>query len=154
MNRVHEFYGYEFLLPLWDNEFLEFWYRVPYEFRIEQNLYEEYLMDTLAKEFNISLLKPRGETISWDLNKKRLKTKAKYFLGGIYAKIMYTCGIPIKRKFDINNFGYLGSIIYKKIKYKRAINYKKANFDTICSIFIYERRYGKEALKKVKKYIK
>jgi asparagine synthase (glutamine-hydrolysing) len=41
--RVYEFNGYEWRMPLWDNELTEYWYRVPEELRADRRLYEAYL---------------------------------------------------------------------------------------------------------------
>ena len=39
--RNYEFYGHEWRLPLWDDLYLEFWQKVPIEFKKEQKLYKE-----------------------------------------------------------------------------------------------------------------
>jgi len=39
--RNYEFYGHEWRLPLWDDLYLEFWQKVPIEFKNEQKLYKE-----------------------------------------------------------------------------------------------------------------
>ncbi len=41
--RVYEFFGYDWRLPLWDGKYLDFWSRVPLEHKIEQNLYTDFL---------------------------------------------------------------------------------------------------------------
>jgi len=42
--RCYEFYGYEWRLPLWDDEYLSFWQGVPFELKREQKLYKEMLI--------------------------------------------------------------------------------------------------------------
>jgi len=37
--RSYEFYGYEWRLPLWDDEYLHFWQQVPLELKTNQRLY-------------------------------------------------------------------------------------------------------------------
>lgn len=37
--RSYEFYGYEWRLPLWDDEYLKFWQKVPLELKTNQKLY-------------------------------------------------------------------------------------------------------------------
>ncbi|WP_269848621.1 asparagine synthase-related protein [Methanosarcina horonobensis] len=39
--RVYEFFGYEWRIPLWDAELMEFFLRVPIEHRINRNLYKK-----------------------------------------------------------------------------------------------------------------
>lgn len=38
--QVYEFYGYNSLLPLWDDEFIEFWRNTPLEYKFNQMLYK------------------------------------------------------------------------------------------------------------------
>ena len=37
--RVYEFFGYEWLIPLWDNALFEFWRHVPLSLRYQRRLY-------------------------------------------------------------------------------------------------------------------
>ncbi len=41
VQRIYEFYGYEWRLPLWDKEYLDFWCKVPLEHKIDRNLFVE-----------------------------------------------------------------------------------------------------------------
>ncbi len=41
--RVYEFFGYAWRLPLWDGDYLDFWQSVPLEYKVNQNLYKEML---------------------------------------------------------------------------------------------------------------
>ncbi len=41
--RAYEFYGYEWRLPLWDDEYLRFWQQVPLELKAKQKLYNSML---------------------------------------------------------------------------------------------------------------
>ena len=43
--RIYEYYGHEWRMPLWDDEYLFFWQKVPAEFKDEQNLYVSMLKD-------------------------------------------------------------------------------------------------------------
>lgn len=154
MNNVHEFFGHEFLLPLWDKEFLKFWYELPLEFRVEQNFYEKFILESINKEYGIVIAKKARSINSWSIKKNQLKVKIKYAFGGIATRIFYRLSIPLRRKSDINNFAYPAVDIYNKIKYKGLINYSKANFDLLCSMHIFEYKYGNQVLIKLKKFIK
>ncbi len=41
--RIYEFLGHAWRLPLWDNDYLRFWERVPLEEKVDQNLYARML---------------------------------------------------------------------------------------------------------------
>jgi asparagine synthase (glutamine-hydrolysing) len=41
--RAYEYYGHEWRLPLWDNEYIDFWAKVPVEFKVNQSLYLDML---------------------------------------------------------------------------------------------------------------
>ncbi|OOE68978.1 hypothetical protein BZG20_03475 [Salinivibrio sp. IB868] len=41
--KVYEFYGYDWRMPLWSNELLEFWAKVPAEYKVNQKLYLDML---------------------------------------------------------------------------------------------------------------
>ena len=43
--RSYEFFGYDWRLPLWHEDYLEFWRQVPKEFKIGQLLYKEMLLE-------------------------------------------------------------------------------------------------------------
>lgn len=43
--RAYEYFGYEWRMPLWSDEMLNFWEGVPYEYKIDQNLYIKTLKD-------------------------------------------------------------------------------------------------------------
>jgi asparagine synthase (glutamine-hydrolysing) len=41
--RLYDFFGYKWSLPLWDPGLVNFWATVPYEYKINQSLHQEYL---------------------------------------------------------------------------------------------------------------
>ena len=41
--RAYEFFGYDWRLPLWDNDYLEFWERAPLSVKVDRNLFCEML---------------------------------------------------------------------------------------------------------------
>jgi len=44
--RAYEFYGHEWRLPLWDNEYIEFWKKIPCQLKKNQNIYIDMLYKT------------------------------------------------------------------------------------------------------------
>ena len=43
--KVYEFFGYEWRLPLWDKEYIDFWEKTDVSYKIKQNLYRKVLME-------------------------------------------------------------------------------------------------------------
>ena len=41
--RMYEFFGWDWQLPHWDGELLDYWARVPFQHKFDQNLYKDYL---------------------------------------------------------------------------------------------------------------
>jgi len=56
--RVYEYFGFDWRLPLWDNEMLDFWARVPSVHRVDKKLYDTWLEDRLFPEFGVAGLFP------------------------------------------------------------------------------------------------
>jgi asparagine synthase (glutamine-hydrolysing) len=74
--RVYEFFGYEWRIPLWDTELMEFFLRVPIKYRINRNLYKKYAGDCL---FSGELEVLKGIDCTTDfLNLKPLETRSRY----------------------------------------------------------------------------
>jgi asparagine synthase (glutamine-hydrolysing) len=51
--RVYEIFGYEWRIPLWDSELMDFWSRVPLKYRIKKELYDDYLFKNIFKQYSI-----------------------------------------------------------------------------------------------------
>lgn len=148
MNKVHEFFGYEWLLPCWDRELLCFWYSLPAELRYKQNLYEDYILNHLANEYGVGIKKQMRIS-----DQPASIQKIKRFIGGLVIRAFYPLGIPLKRKYDINNFAFLEAVLYKRIVQKRAVNPQHAALTILLTIYIMEKRYGTGWYRLIKKYL-
>lgn len=69
--RVYDFWGYDWWLPWWDSEFMEFWETVPLYLRINKNLYDTYV-GSIQNEANIFLKEDKFNS-SFDKLKMNLK---------------------------------------------------------------------------------
>lgn len=148
MNAVHDYFGYEWLIPCWDVALLDFWYSVPADLRRNQYLYELFLLNDLCDKYGVGTKKHINSSAStpW---KRSLKRK----IGQHIVKICYPLGIPIHRNTDINNFSYLEVILYKNIIQKGAIKADRAALILLLTIYIMEYRYGTGWYNQIRDYI-
>lgn len=51
--RVYEFWGYDWRLPFWDSQMLDFWTRMPLRQRVKKAFYNRFLNETLFQEMGI-----------------------------------------------------------------------------------------------------
>jgi len=72
--KTYDFWGYEWRLPLWDSEVMDFWSAVPHELKIKRGLYLSYLKK--RDEYNL---------FGGDLERKKLHKSR--FLGGKFRKL-------------------------------------------------------------------
>ncbi len=74
--RVYEFFGYEWRIPLWDTELINFFLRVPIECRINRDLYKKYARDCLFSG-ELEMLKKIDCTTDI-LNLKTIEKRSRY----------------------------------------------------------------------------
>ena len=98
--KVYEFYGYQWRLPLWDDEYLFFWQKIPLQYKLNQNLYKEMLK-----------YKNYGKVWGKDylLNKKTISPKwiiPLRFIFKVLFSLFGKAGKKTWKQFDINFFKY------------------------------------------------
>lgn len=71
--RIYDFFGYKYWLPLWDYEYMNFWCKVPLKYRINKNLYDEYVVNLYSKIAEITI--SEAEKREPPLNKKNIMKK-------------------------------------------------------------------------------
>jgi len=76
-HRIYEFFGFEHRLPLWDDELTEFFRILPYKYKSEPYFYEEVLLKTLFKVYDIDIVPP--DKIGRNTFKAKIKRKLKKF---------------------------------------------------------------------------
>lgn len=144
MNDVHEFFGYEWLLPCWNRRLLEFWYSLPLEYRLSQSLYEEWITTKVPARYGIGQKKTvlaYGSFRGWE------KTKAR---GRVLLRrtVCLPLGIALREKQDFNNFNVLAAALFQKLRQKSLIGFRNADVIPILNLYLMEQRYGSRCLKK------
>ena len=149
MNTVHEFFGYEWLLPYWDAELLTTWYSIPAELKIHQALYEDWLLNDICKPYGIGTKKYRAT-----YSNNRSIRKIKYVVGGVINYIVLRSGRVFRRKYDYNNFAPLEAELYSALPNKNTVTYRKAGVMFLLNQYLLQKRYGIEIMKKARKMVK
>ena len=149
MNTVHDYFGYEWILPCWDHDMLTYWYSLVPKLRIGQYLYEKYITEHIGRKYGVGTKKHLNLSAPTPF-----LDKMKRICGGILVRITYPLGIPIRRNTDVNNFAMFEVELYKAISQKNAIKADRAGIILLLTIFIMERRYGKNWYRNIKKYLK
>jgi len=139
--RLYEFFGFEWRMPLWDNEIIEYWYHIPNDQRINDKLYDRYLFNRIFKPQEIDLVIKDSffRIVYLNILKKIFPLRCLNVLRKIYMSI------PKKKiEVDYNAFSELSTFYHRDIKSEKAI--KKT--DDINQIF------SKWLISKIKKQAK
>jgi asparagine synthase (glutamine-hydrolysing) len=94
--RSYEFVGHEWRLPLWGNDMLHFWERVPVQYKVKQRLYKDVLHDSNWG----------GVWTNIDVNKKLIRPYNIYFARIIVKIIAAPFGKNFWHKVEKNLFIY------------------------------------------------
>ncbi len=107
--RVYEFWGYEWRMPFWDIEFINFWNDIPLELRLNESFYKEFLLEEdFSKVFDIYDYK--------NFDKKNFKSFfKKSFFGKIISKIH-------KQFYAYYKFRYIDFVTKKEVLKSYNIN--------------------------------
>ena len=114
--RAYEFWGYNWWLPLWDAEMMDFWARVPLELRRGEKFYIEYVAQTYARVAgldNNTAVQSSHRTKTYKLKQIIKRTPLLPLARAIYE--------PIKIRREYNNhpmawYGIMGDKVDFKIK--------------------------------------
>lgn len=150
MNSVHSFFGYEWLLPYWDRDILNVWYRVPTHYLRKQVLYEDILLNDICAPYGLG----QKKTIA-GYSSNIFVRKLMYKVGSIFAYLFLHLGIPFKRGAkDYLNQAPLELAVYKKIPYKGSIEYERAGLMHLVNQYLLQKRYGINNMKNANKVVK
>jgi len=130
-NRIYEYFGYEWRMPLWDNELVKFWYRVPLRYRIDKKLYDDYLFDRIFEKYNISFKKDNINSHS--------KEKIKQYINK-YLLVKYIVNFLLRARVDVNGFYELYNKLYFTFNNKSVEKkYINPNVNHILSLWFLEK---------------
>lgn len=136
--RLYELFGYEWRLPLWDQEMLNLWYSVPLEFRKGKLLYDQWLFDELFNPMQIDF--PKLSTQK-DYERPLVKIP-KDLIRKIIGMTWLTLGINLHEKGDPNGFKYLSRYLFKNLDNRYKYNYANQNINYLSGLWTLERYLG------------
>ena len=123
--QMFEFFGYEWRLPLWDDELLDLWYSVPLSLRgLKKNLYRELLFKVFFSKYNINMSKPAS------FSKKQstgIAQNLKYAIKKANSFLDVNMGVHFLPQFDVNNFAFLERFFLSSVSDRRRYNYGHLN---------------------------
>jgi len=145
INRVAEFFGFGWRMPLLDKRFINFWNYVPDKFKIDQKLYVDAI--NAYKPGNVW-----GNIIP--VNEKKVHPISIRYLRNIFKLFFILFGKKSKdywHKFDIKYFYYFYDVtrMVCLYSYREYIN-SKNNSDGLCHVSIQSKKY----LEKYEKYFR
>ena len=149
MNAVHSFFGYEWLLPYWNRNLLKAWYAIPAKMRVDQKLYEKFLLDNLCAKYGINTRKYIA-----GYSRSNIIRALMYKIGAMVVWIFFHLGMPFKNKYDYNNFAPFDFSVYKDLKCKDTVIWKKAGTMHLVNQRCLQKRYGVDIMKKALRAIK
>ncbi len=109
--RVYAYFGIDFYLPFWENNWIQFWYNLPMSFKIQQTFYNQYIFKNWFEKYDIAYHKPSFDTT---LKYYAIKKFAKKYLPKKITKFIQNKNSQDINK-DANNTLFLYNDIYNKL---------------------------------------
>jgi asparagine synthase (glutamine-hydrolysing) len=139
--RAYEFFGYEWRLPLWDVDLLDFWKKVPPEYKINQKLYKKTLIENnwgdvwldikvnnkKVRPYSLFFIRAALKAIISPLGKKKWHALEKnifvYWMHPSYARAVESYkNVLLDNRGQRNTISWLADQYVKKIGYRGIID--------------------------------
>jgi asparagine synthase (glutamine-hydrolysing) len=75
--KVYSFFGFDYVLPFWDNQFINFFSTLPFHLKLDKRLYDQVLKAGIFKELNLNLsneINPTSEEKKFQRFKEKIKS--------------------------------------------------------------------------------
>lgn len=144
MNDVHDFFGYEWMLPCENRKLIDFWCSMPMKYRLHQNLFEEWITTGPPARYGVGqkkIILGYPTSHGWERTKARICV----LLNRI---ICLPLGVPLRVEQDFNNFAPLSCAVFRALRQKDLIGFRNASLNPLLTLYLMEQRYGSQCMKK------
>ncbi|MEM2465668.1 MAG: asparagine synthase C-terminal domain-containing protein [Candidatus Bathyarchaeia archaeon] len=97
--KPYEFFGYQWLIPLWDERFIDFWASIPLKLKIHKKLYRKFLSTYIFGPLDIDFEKREKIGSNWRLLKSKITYKCSTFNPCGFDRSFPLFDIYVKRNF-------------------------------------------------------
>lgn len=116
--RLYEFWGYEWRMPLWDNELFEFWYTIPIRFKKKSRLYNDSLHERIFKPYNVDFKKEKYLAKNYFIT-RLITLFPSIVINKVFGIYKMVPKWMKKSNHDINAFDEFVYILQKEMKIKK-----------------------------------
>ena len=123
--RSFEFIGHEWRLPLWDSELTDFWYSVDANHRLENRLYNDFLMAAVFEPYGVDIRKGGVESV----RKRIVRGPLAESLYRVVKPMVKVVGAQLlgRNVTDSNAFGELDGLLRSEIHGQKLASPKNIN---------------------------
>lgn len=118
-----EKYNLQWVLPLWDNELAEYWYRISFVKRMNSTLYSNYLLSRLFNKYGVDYKK---DSMFFSSKKHLLRKVMGKFVFSIIRQVKNK--IKNKKRVDFNGFSLLEDYLINKTNLDSYVKSRGFNF--------------------------
>lgn len=122
--RIYEFYGFDWSLPLWDGDLMEFYARMPFDFKFQRKLFRDYV-----KQYNYGSVfdLPTAEINIW-------QPPLSWLIFGWANLLSVLYGKSVKQDFYLR-MGWYGNLRNQLSFYERSLyNEHYRDIRNVCSL--------------------
>ncbi|MBP3193931.1 asparagine synthase C-terminal domain-containing protein [Natronogracilivirga saccharolytica] len=135
--KIYEFFGYDWMIPLWDKELMEYWYDVPNEQRVLSALYNEYLEQEVFKPLKIHDIEKADKPSPNKLRKVMKTVLPKRLIPSMRNYIRQIKGES--GMIDINAYNDLSDLAIERLKGK-GLKKNDYHFSTLVAMLYLQNR--------------
>lgn len=145
--RVYEHFNLEWRLPMWEKEYLDFWYSIPSEYRSNCTFYLDALMNGIFKDYEVTFLKPKPSNTHSNAIKSFMATNIKKVLI-LFSMIS---GKDFYRRNNINNYNEAAIWLLRRLLSRKGYRFSSLSVHLIEQLWWCQTNYGKDNYNKVVK---